>query len=299
LNALEDQTLDRSRFEVVVGHDSRGPETAELVRTHPLAEAGVLRSVSLPPGSAPPGANRNAAWRMANAPVIAFTDDDCRPPADWLERALEAARRHPGAVVQGRTQPDPDEAHLLRFSHARTQRVEPPNHFAQACNIIYPKELLERLGGFDEVLETGEDADLAIRARKAGAEYVGAPEVLTWHAVAVPTLVGRLRSLPRWRHLPALIKRHPEHRRAYPLWTFWKPSHPFFPVALAAPLLARRNVLFILLALPWVVIQLPKSDGSPKSRYVAVAELPGRAVIDLAEYVVLAWGSLRNRTFFI
>ena len=81
LNALAEQTLARDRFEVVVGHDSSGAETAELLATHPLAEAGVLRSVALRPGTAPPGRNRNAAWREARAPVIAFTDDDCRPPA--------------------------------------------------------------------------------------------------------------------------------------------------------------------------------------------------------------------------
>ena len=43
LNALQEQTLDRALWEVVVGHDSAGPETAELLRTHPLAQVPVLR----------------------------------------------------------------------------------------------------------------------------------------------------------------------------------------------------------------------------------------------------------------
>src|SRR5688572_22134714 len=84
LNALEEQTLDRDRWEVIVGHDSAGPETEEILRTHPLAQAGVLRHVTLAPGTAPPGRNRNAAWRLTEAPLVAFTDDDCRPPREWL-----------------------------------------------------------------------------------------------------------------------------------------------------------------------------------------------------------------------
>ena len=86
LNALEEQTL--ADFEVIVAHDS-GPETEELLRTHPLASDGRLRHLSFRPGPGP-AEKRNAAWMAARAPLIAFTDDDCRPPADWLERLAAA-----------------------------------------------------------------------------------------------------------------------------------------------------------------------------------------------------------------
>jgi glycosyltransferase involved in cell wall biosynthesis len=299
LNALEEQTLDRGRFEVIVGHDSRGPETEELLRSHPLAVAGVLREVQVPADSAPPGKNRNAAWRVARAPIVAFTDDDCRPPRDWLERALAAARRHPGAIVQGRTRPDPHEEHLLNSPHARTQRVDPPGPFAQACNIVYPREVLESQGGFDEGMLTGEDADLALRAQGAGVEYVGAPEVLNWHAVSNPTLVGRLKGAWRWRHLPELVRRHPAHRDAYVLWVFWKRTHAFLPPAVAGMALARRNPLWGLLALPFVVHATPSYSGSARARFRALLELPGQTAVAAAEFGVLAWGSLRHRTVFL
>src|SRR3954469_19318333 len=50
LNALEEQDLERDRWEVIVCHDSTGPETEELLRTHPLAQAGVLRHITVAPG---------------------------------------------------------------------------------------------------------------------------------------------------------------------------------------------------------------------------------------------------------
>src|SRR3954469_22633166 len=101
LNALEAQTLDESLWEVVVGHDSSGPETDELLTTHPLAKAGVLKHVRLPAGTAPPGKNRNAALALASAPTIVFTDDDCRPPEDWLPNVAAAGTAETRGVIPG------------------------------------------------------------------------------------------------------------------------------------------------------------------------------------------------------
>src|SRR3954453_3999926 len=122
LNALEEQTLDRSRWEVVVAHDSRD-EVAAMVDAHPLAAAGVLTQRRLEPGTGTPARHRNLGWRASRATLVAFTDDDCRPEPDWLETLLAAAVRNPGAIVQGATRPDPFERDLLKAIHARTQEI--------------------------------------------------------------------------------------------------------------------------------------------------------------------------------
>src|SRR3954471_11085588 len=71
LNALEEQTLARERWEAIVVHDCRGDETARLLAEHPLALAGVLRAKRLEPGTGSPSRQRNVGWRMAAAPLIA------------------------------------------------------------------------------------------------------------------------------------------------------------------------------------------------------------------------------------
>jgi hypothetical protein len=283
----------------LVVHDSTGPETERLLNEHPLAAAGQLRHVTLPPGSGPPGLMRNVGWREARAPLIAFTDDDCRPPEEWLERALAAGRRDAGAIVQGKTGPDPDEQNLLSAPWRHTQRITPPKIFAQTCNIVYPREVLERQRGFDEELYTGEDMDLAARARRAGTRYVGADEVLTYHAVVTLSLPRFLRGVWRWKDMPEVIKRNPELRDEFPLWVFWKPTHAWLPLALAAAVLERRNPLFAVLAVPWLVHTLPKHGTDAHGRYRAIAELPGRTAIDLTEMAALLYGSARSRTLFI
>jgi GT2 family glycosyltransferase len=301
LNALEEQTLARERFEVVVARDSLDEPTAELLATHPLARDGTLRHVQLTPGTGGPGANRNAGWRAANAPLVAFTDDDCRPPPEWLERALAAARRHPGAIVQGATVPDPEELHLERASpHAHTQRVHPPTPWAQTCNILYPRELLERVGGFYEDPAWGEDTDLAVRARQAGAPYEAAPEVVTYHAVEPQSLARRLRGIWRWQDLAHMVKTHPELRDELPLWIFWKRTHVWIGPAAAGALMARRSPAWAALALPWLVHTLPQQYGTgPRSRLRALSELPSRTAIDLLEVAAMVRGSVRFRTVLL
>ncbi len=300
LNALEVQTLAPGRWEVIVGHDSAGPETDALLRDHPLARAGVLRSVRLAPGSAPPGANRNAAWRIARAPVVAFTDDDCRPPPDWLEKALEAAGQHPGAIVQGRTLPDPVEGAIEHATHYHSRLVVPPTPWAQCCNIMYPRDVLERVGGFAEDAYTGEDTDLALRARAAGTRYVAAGDVLTYHAVVEMSLAGRLRDTWRWQDMPLLVKRHPELRRVFPLWVFWAPTHVWLPFFLLGVFLGRRRGLaWTALCVPWFAHGAPRHGDGPRGRYRTFLEIPARLAIDLCEFAALTRGSARQRTLFL
>jgi GT2 family glycosyltransferase len=301
LDALEAQTLDRERFEVVVAHDSSGPETEELLSSHPLARVGALRHLRLGPERPTPGVNRNAAWRAARAPLVAFTDDDCRPPPEWLERALAAASRYPGAIIQGATAPDPEEIEvLLAAPWFRTQSIAPPQPWAQACNIVYPREVLEAYGGFPEDMPVGEDTALAETARSHGVPYVGAREVATFHAVEDGSLPEMVRASLRWRHLPLLIKRHPRLRDEFHLWLFYRREHIWLLLAALAWGLMPRSRAAVLLAAPYIAHRLPQKYGdSVRGRLRAARDLPGLTLLDAAEVAGLVAGSIRHRTPFL
>lgn len=301
LNALADQTIAPDCFEVVVANGSRRTETSEVLRQHRLAECGVVRE--LPTGLVSLPVQRDLAWRASRGPLIAFTDDDCRPAPDWLARGLEAAARFPGAVLQGRTLPDPEEVEILHHApHARTQHIEPPTVWAQTCNIVYPRSVLEAVNGFDirsPANFAGDDTDLALRAIGSGAEYRAVPEMLTYHAVHDGTLLDRIRSGWRWGELPYLIKHHPQLRENLPLGFFWKTSHAKLALGLLGVLSAARVPPALLLWLPWAVESAPDYSSSARGRLRSVLELPGHAVIDLAEMVSLLRGSIRHRTLLL
>jgi glycosyltransferase involved in cell wall biosynthesis len=301
LNALEEQSLPASAFEVIVVHDG-GAEVAGLLESHPLAGAGRLRGMVVP-GASGPAAKRNAGWRSAAADTVVFTDDDCRPPAEWLERLASVVKEDGGAIVQGATRPDPDERMILmRAPRFRTQQIDPPTVWAQTCNIAYPRELLERMGGFDDSLPepAGEDTELALRARKAGAGYVGAPEAVTFHAVEDLGLAGRVRVAWRWGGVAYVMKRHPELRREAVLGIFWKKRHAWLMLALLGLLGIRRNrVMGAALIVPYVVEAMPSGPSNVRGRAKGALLVPGTAMIDLAEMGALARASVRHRTLFL
>jgi GT2 family glycosyltransferase len=302
LNALEDQTLARDRFEVVVVHDYDDADTDAILDRHPLRDAGVLRHERIPPGTGRPSRQRNIGWRAARAPLIAFTDDDCRPTPSWLEELLAVARRNPGAIVQGATDFDPYELDVFASPHHRTVvEREPPGKFAQTCNVLYPRDVLERVGGFDEQMPApaGEDLDLATRARAAGAAYVGAPGALTYHCVESYSLLGMLRLNRKWQDIAYLARRHPEIREDFTLRVFWRETHFRFLLAVAGVVLARAWPPFALLALPYLRFALRQRGTHLKARVATAVELPGRIVIDAAEVATMVRGSVKHRTVVI
>jgi glycosyltransferase involved in cell wall biosynthesis len=300
LNALLEQRAPGDGFEVVVAHDPSDAETERALGAHPLRARVRLTTVTFPAHSAFPGAGRNAAWRASAAELILFTDDDCRPDRDWVARAVAAARSHPGAIIQGQTLPDPDEAAtLLGAPWSQTMLVTPPTFWAPTCNIAYPRQILEQAGGFDEQLRVGEDTDLAVRARRSGARFVAAPEMLVYHAVEAHWLGAMLLVQARWRDLASLAKRHPEVRRQ--LWGgfWWKPEHAALVAAAVGAALARRQRLAATAAVPWLALSLGHRGRGPRGLLRSVSELPGRAAIDAAEIVTLARGSIRYRTLIL
>jgi GT2 family glycosyltransferase len=300
LNALAEQDFPADRFEVVVAHDPTCAATAALLRSHALAATGQLRGVSFPPGNSLAAAGRNAAWQAADAAIILFTDDDCRPARDWITRALAAAGDDGRTVVQGRTIPDPDETvTLLGAPWTSTVLTSPPTPWAETCNIAYPRPLLEQLGGLESGMGMGEDTDLWLRARDAGARLVADPEMLVYHAVHATGLLRAVRSTSRWRDVAWLAKRHPEVRRDMSALVWWKREHAALTAAWLGVALSRRDRRAALAGLPWVILSLAHRGYTPRGIARSISELPGRALIDSAEMLTMIEGSMRHRTLLL
>lgn len=284
------QELPRG-LEVVVVADGPTPEVEAV-----LAAAdgiGVVRNER----SLGPAAARNAGWRASTAPLVAFVDDDCQVAPGWADALLACARGAPGAVVQGRVEPHPDERDRIG-PFSRTLWVRDAGPFFPTANILYPRELLERLGGFDEAypFPAGEDTDLGWRALEAGARAVFAPGALVWHAVHDMGPAALIRDAPRWGSAVRLVARHPGLRSAFHHRIFWKRSHERLLLALAGALLARRTRgLSLLLVLPWLDVH----RGEHPSIGSLAASLPAHLAVDAAEVAALARGSVEARTVML
>jgi cellulose synthase/poly-beta-1,6-N-acetylglucosamine synthase-like glycosyltransferase len=144
-------------------------------RTEPLAVPESLAPlVKIVSGSASgPAAARNAGWRAATYPWVAFLDDDVVPADDWYPRLL-ADLDVPRSVVgvQGViTVPLPTDRRPTDWERVTAGLAE--GHWITA-DMAYRRDALAAVGGFDERFPRAfrEDADVAWRLRRAGGALV-------------------------------------------------------------------------------------------------------------------------------
>lgn len=280
-------------FEVIVVDDCSTDSTPRLLGE---GRDGLdLRTVRLERPAGPGGA-RNAGWRKARARLVAFTDDDCVPRPGWLAALAQAHADDPGSIVQGLTEPDPARAGL-QGAFTRSQLVTGLGPYFQTCNVAYPRDLLERTGGFDDAFaHTGEDADLAWRALGLGATATLAPGARVWHAVHDVGPLGLVRRSQAWADTVGLRKRHPAMRAAYRRGIFWKRSHEALLLALAGTALARRTRgASLSLWAAYAAAHRPVHGSWAGT----LASLPAHLAVDSAEVLAMVRGSVRHRTLVL
>lgn len=274
-------------YEAIVVHDGDAHVVALLAD---WSDRLPLRGLEIPERGAVP--KRNAGWHAAQAPIVAFTDDDCEPAPGWLAGALAAFDAHgPNLdLVQGRVDAHPDDA-TVGGAFRRTITVHEHYEGYPNANLVYRREALERVGGFDDAYwGAGEDADLAHRVIESGGGVAYVDDALVWHAVRPVGFADHLRSLPRWANVPLTMKRHPQLRPLVHHRIFWKPSHTTGALALAGFLLAPVDRRALALAVPHLARRI--REAGPK----VGAQL---AVADVVEVACVLVGSARYRTLFV
>jgi GT2 family glycosyltransferase len=137
----------------------------------------------------------NAAIAGASGEILAFTDDDCVVPADWLTRIETAFESEPSAqLLYGQVLTPPElqgaEGILPTWEIARREIIARGEHFrvcGMGANFAARRRLFEQIGGFDEVLGGGgplcstQDFDLQYRVYRAGLTTLLDPEVKLDH----------------------------------------------------------------------------------------------------------------------
>ncbi|MCL5777889.1 glycosyltransferase family 2 protein [Limibaculum sp. FT325] len=169
LEALDMQTLERDRFEVIVADNGSTDNTVEVARSFP----GVKIVIEPQKGSY---AARNSGAREARGKVIAFTDADCIPSPQWLENGLKYLAENPDTGVLA--------GEVTLFAPATGARRVCVNYekmfelrqrsnverwgMAVTANIMCSREVFTNLGGFDQKLLSTGDAEFTRRAVAGG-----------------------------------------------------------------------------------------------------------------------------------
>jgi len=178
LEALEQQTLDRECYEIIVVDDGSTDETGQIA-------AGYGASVVRQPRSRPAAA-RNSGIRAARGGLVCFTDADCEPTPRWLaeltapfsDPAITGAKgtyatRQPSLVARFVQVEYEDKYDLL----ADQRYID----FIDTYSAAYRRDALLANSGFDETFPYLEDQELSFRLAARGYKMVFRPEAIVYH----------------------------------------------------------------------------------------------------------------------
>lgn len=149
---------------------------------------------------------RNEGIRRSHGELIAFLDDDCEPPADWIEKLADAIDRNSAAGAGG-TYNETDPFWREINSKRKFPEVEKEDNIGivgTGGNIMYRRSWLEsvlKTDGhiFNEEFKNsmgGEDIELAWRLRCMGGKMI-----------FVPCRVTHLKMLSSWGYLKLTFNR--------------------------------------------------------------------------------------------
>ena len=204
LQALARQQLPRDTFEVIVVENGPIAGAAERIADLQAALADFPADRVLHEPRSGPYAARNLGLAAARADIIAFTDADCRPDADWLANGIGHLHAHPeAAAVAG-------AIHLFPISVLRRTGVElyELRHgfqqdkyvlldgFGATANLFVRRAAFDRVGPFDPSLLSGGDREWGVRLTASGATIAYEPAAIVRHP-ARPTLRQLSRKISR------------------------------------------------------------------------------------------------------
>jgi glycosyltransferase involved in cell wall biosynthesis len=184
LRGLASQSLPSGQYEVIVVIDRDSRDGSGRV----ARDAGVTVLISDGSGAA---AARNAGITAARGPWVAFTDADCIPSRTWLRALLNTVDESGDAIIlgaAGRTLGYRSTSAAARFVdlsgglHADRYLAHDRYPWAPTGNLMYRREALVTVGGFDERFRTYEGCDLHTRLRRSvGGSFAYAPDAVVMH----------------------------------------------------------------------------------------------------------------------
>lgn len=174
---------DFSDFEIIVVNDGSTDSTHEYLSS--AAEEGKV--VYLHHENQGLAATRSAGLKFAHGEFIAFTDDDCVLPPDWLSQykakfESENAVCVGGNCITGNPENPCAEANDIMQSYFKEKGNNLGIPFFTGNNVAYTRSVLQDVGGPDKRFRMGaEDRDLLERVRSTGGKIVYAPNITVMH----------------------------------------------------------------------------------------------------------------------
>ncbi|HUV26233.1 MAG TPA: glycosyltransferase [Anaerolineales bacterium] len=181
LTALVRQTTPLNLYEIIVVDDGSDDSTC--------AQVAKIKNVRLfKQHNAGPSAARNLGINQAFGEIVLFTDDDCEPVEDWIERMLVPFQREEIIGVKGtyltRQQELVPRFVQLEFEDKYDRMVQDEYiDFIDTYSAGYRRNILIANNGFDTTFPVAstEDQELSFRLARQGFKMVFEPRAKVYH----------------------------------------------------------------------------------------------------------------------
>jgi GT2 family glycosyltransferase/uncharacterized membrane protein YqaE (UPF0057 family) len=307
LAALVSQEFDPDRYEIIIVDDSPSAATKKIVEMWACRMSDRGLAVVYIPNHGPhgPAAARNRGWQAARSDIIAFTDDDTVPTAQWLKLGLEAfgESRDEADAIWGSIE--------MPLSTAPTDYERDAKHLETAefvtANCMCRRPILMEVGGFDERFRFAwrEDSDFYFNLLDHNARIRHVPSAVVIHPVR-PAPWGVSISQQKKILFDALLyKKHPQRYRqkirATPRWDYYLIVLSLLVAPIAA--LAGAGMLATISGAIWLGMTAwlfaKRMQGTTKTfSHVAEMLLTSILIPPLAVYWRMV-GALRFRVAFL
>ena len=167
LSCLRSQSCGETRVEYLLVDNNSSDRTPEILQAASSETPAIKQLTELEIQSS--YAARNRGMKAAAGDILAFTDADCRPQADWLENLIAPFSKPSIGIVAGEILALPGKTLLEQYADRQntlSQKHTLANPFCaygQTANLAIRRSALEQVGLFRPYLTTGGDADICWR----------------------------------------------------------------------------------------------------------------------------------------
>lgn len=182
LMLLENQTYPQTHYEVIVVDNNSTEDLKAIIEVFSQAHYAFEST----PGSY---SARNRGLAIAKGDILGFTDSDCAPTADWIEKGVTQLQKHPscgfvaGCINFSFEDPEsPTPAELYDSLHfLQQEKYVKQDHFGATANLFTTPQVFTKVGLFNAKLKSGGDREWGERVHAAGYSQVYGADVKIFH----------------------------------------------------------------------------------------------------------------------
>jgi glycosyltransferase involved in cell wall biosynthesis len=182
LEALDRQTYPKDFYEVIVVDNGSDDNVEDAVNQFTQAKMATETT----PGSY---VARNKGLSLAKGEIIGFTDADCVPASDWIEKGVANLNQVSNCgIVGGKIEiffQDPDRPTAVELYESITafpqKNYVERDKFSVTANLWTFKKVIDKVGSFNSELKSGGDYEWGRRVFSAGYQLIFADDVVIGH----------------------------------------------------------------------------------------------------------------------